>query len=261
MLQRNIDKINEVNGVSFIYTLKPTLNLLGLNPSSNETIATIINRNGSNAPSVNLSLHSLEQLDGNEFDIMTNKTHQQNAKKLLTRFSIILNECFKKDVDVNQYGIENIGIFKEPLISGYRSLQTNDIVGGATNSRHLSGEALDFDLQYKDSQKVSVIKIFYFILKEVYKIDQHILGNIFDIRNNNDKNSYDSVIYTFKDVAYLKLQQIPPSAFNDHVGTFFIYVNQNFIHFDIRETNGKINFQAKGKPGAQVPTVRIDDDN
>lgn len=259
MLQRNIDKINEVNGVSFIYTLKPTLNLLGLNPSSNETIATIINRNGSDAPSVNLSLHSLEQLDGNEFDIMTNKTHQQNAKKLLTRFSTILNKCFEKDVNVNQYGIQNIGIFKGPLISGYRSLQTNDIVGGATNSKHLSGEALDFDLQYKDSQKVSVIKIFYFILKEVYKIDQNILDNIFDISNNKDP--YDSLIYTFKDTAYSKLQQILPNAFNDHVGTFFIYVNQNFIHFDIRETNGKINFQAKGKPGAQVPTVRIDDDN
>jgi len=257
MINSNIDKIGEIRGISFVYTLKPTLNLLGLKPSSDKPVSIIVK----GTESINLSLSNLERI--NSLDIIPPE-YQTNATNLLIKFSALLNRCFVID-NKSFYGNENIGSFKLPFISGYRSVNSNDSVGGAQNSKHLTGEALDFNLQYAADAIVDVIKISYLILKDVYKIDDNTLNNLFDIKNNNT-NSNEPNIFTFKDLAYKRqVLQINSTDVDSLPKTFFVYEQQNFIHVDIRkEEEGKIIFQAKERPttsNIKKPTSNNENDN
>ena len=259
MINSNIDKIGEIRGISFVYTLKPTLNLLGLKPSSNERVSIIVKKG---IESINLSLSDLERI--NSLDIIPPE-YQENASNLLIKFSALLNRCFVID-DKNFYGNENIGSFKLPFISGYRSVNSNNNVGGAQKSKHLTGEALDFNLQYAIDAKVDVIKISYLILKDVYKIDENILKSLFDITKNNNNNAQEPNIFTFKGLAYTRqVLQVNSEDVTSLPKTFFVYEQQNFIHVDIRqEEEGRIIFQAKERPitnNTKKQTQNNEDDN
>lgn len=65
--------------------------------------------------------------------------------------------------------------FKKPIIvsSGYRSKALNRKIGGAKNSQHMIGEAIDID---NDNTDVSNREIFFFI-KDNLKFDQLIAEN------------------------------------------------------------------------------------
>jgi hypothetical protein len=282
MITSNINKIQNIRGVSFIYTLKPSLSLLGLNPSSKIPVTAVHKPKYSNEKlfdseyikerTINLSLSDLERIDS--YDIIQ-KEHQGNATNLLIYFANLLYKSFaitpdNESIINTYYGNQVIGVFEKPFISGYRSMLSNQNVGGAAKSKHLTGEALDFDLQYLDYTKVNVIKISHFILKYVYKIEETTLSNLFNLTQNRDRKTKarEPYTYTFKEAAYNRQELAigPVDGFQALPKTFFIYEQQNFIHVDIREvSNNKIIFQAKEKPASSGVTVKnpvqIDNDN
>ena len=70
--------------------------------------------------------------------------------------------------------------FRQPIriSSGYRSQSLNAAIGGATNSQHSTGEAIDIDME---GTKISNKEIFNFI-KEKLNFDQL----IYEFGNNNE---------------------------------------------------------------------------
>lgn len=110
-----------------------------------------------------------------------------NLSKNLTLFEMIKSEMAKRKGVSNQptpEHIENMKVLAEKIFqpirehfdvpiyitSGYRSAALNKKIGGAKNSQHLTGEAMDIDMDGHDSG-VTNVQIFKYI-RENLSFDQ-----------------------------------------------------------------------------------------
>ncbi len=170
----------------------------------------------------------------NHFDIQ-NEEIITNTDTLMDNFIKMLGIIDEKMIDAAYLNNPAWMISKVEITSGYRTVEENKAVGGAENSKHKTGRALDFKI-FKHDVKAPEVEIQIdveilsdLILKECFNLKTE--GVIFtaagkpDFTDNLKKSESIQVSDKLDPAAQPKIM----------VGGLGIYIKQAFIHYDIRD--------------------------